>query len=218
MTAGTPRRDYDGSGRQAASDATRERILDAARAIVISRGYRGTKIVDIAVAAGVHVGTVYALVGRKPVLLRELLERAISGADRAVPAEQRDYVIEMRDAPDPARKLAIYARAMSAIHGRLAPLLLALRDAASTEPEAAAVWHEISERRATNMRRLADDLRSAGGLRKDLSLEDAADFIWATNSPELYTLTCVERGWTPERYQGWLADLWSRYLLPSSRD
>ena len=214
VTSTPSRRDYDRSGRQAASDATRQRILDAASSMVISHGYRGTRIADIASASDVHVATVYELVGRKPVILRELIERAISGQDRAVPAHERDYVVAMRGAPDPRHKLAIYANAMGAIHGRLAPLLLALRDAATTEPEAAAVWREISQRRATNMRRLVEDLQHAGGLRDDLPIEDAADFVWATNSPELYTLMCVERGWTPDHYQAWLCDLWSRYLLP----
>jgi AcrR family transcriptional regulator len=215
MTEVVRRRDYDSSARKAGSDETKRRILDAARASIVERGYRATKIADIAEAAEVHVATVYELVGKKPVLLRELLEQAISGSDRAVPAEERDYVTAMRAEPDPARKLAIYAAAMRGIHRRMAPLFVALRDAASTEPEAAAVWRDISGRRATNMRRLVRDLAAAGGLRPDLSVEDAADFIWATNSPELYVMLTTERGWTPARYESWLADLWARFLLPT---
>jgi AcrR family transcriptional regulator len=215
MTDAARRREYDSSGRKAGSDETKRRILDAARASIVERGYRATKIADIAEAADVHVATVYELVGKKPVLLRELLEEAISGSDRAVPAEERDYVTAMRAEPDPARKLAIYAAAMRGIHRRMAPIFVALRDAASTEPEAAAVWRDISNRRATNMRRLVRDLAAAGGLRPDLSVEDAADFIWASNSPELYVMLTTERRWTPEHYQSWLADLWVRFLLPT---
>jgi AcrR family transcriptional regulator len=214
VAGATERREYDSTGRKAASDATRRRILDAALASVITNGYRGTKIADVATAAGVHVATVYELVGRKPVLLRELIEQAISGADRPVPATDRDYVAAMREEPDPARKLAIYAGAMRAIQARLAPLLLALRDAATTEADAAAVWRDISDRRAANMRLLVQDLAAEDGLRSDLSVDDAADFIWATNSPELYILMTTERGWRPARYEAWLADLWQRYLLP----
>jgi len=215
MAVPPPRRRYDGASRRAASGATRQAILDAARAGLIERGYRATTIADIAAAAGVHVATVYELVGRKPVVLRELLEHAISGTDRAVPADERDYVLAMREEPEPAGKLAIYAGAMRSIHGRLAPLLLALRDAATTDPEAAGVWREISDRRAANMRRLVEDVAAAGGLRADLTVDDAADFIWTTNSAEVYVLVTAERGWTPERYEAWLADLWQRHLLPS---
>ncbi|HTJ76743.1 MAG TPA: helix-turn-helix domain-containing protein [Acidimicrobiales bacterium] len=215
MTEVVRRRDYDSSARKAGSDETKRRILDAARASIVTRGYRATKIADVAEAAEVHVATVYELVGKKPVLLRELLEQAISGADRAVPPEERDYVTAMRAERDPAGKLAIYAAAMRAIHRRMAPLFVALRDAASTEPEAAAVWRDISSRRATNMRRLVRDLAEAGGLRPDLTVDEAADFIWATNSPEIYVMLTAERGWTPARYESWLADLWARFLLPT---
>lgn len=209
----SPRRDYDSSGRKASSEATRARILDCAHASLVERGYRGTKLADVARAADVHVATVYELVGRKPVVLRELIERAISGADRRIPAEDRDYVTAMRAEADPARKLTIYAAAITEIHGRMAPLLLALRDAAATEPEAAAVWREISARRAGNMRRLAADLASIDGLREGLTVDEAADFIWATNSPELYVLLTTERAWEPERYERWIVDLWHRHLL-----
>src|SRR4051812_49136934 len=116
MGADDRRRSYDRAGRRAASASTRRAILEAAHASLVRRGYRATTIAGIAEDAGVHVATVYELVGRKPVLLRELLEMAISGVDHALPAEQRSYVVAMRAEPDPARKLAIYAGAMRAIH------------------------------------------------------------------------------------------------------
>jgi AcrR family transcriptional regulator len=209
-----PRR-YDNSARRSQSARTRQRILDAARDALVQRGYQGTNIADVAAAAGVHIDTIYRLVGPKATILRELIEQAISGRDRAVDADDREYVKAILAEPDPARKLFIYANAMGAIQVRLAPLFLALRDAAATEPEAKQVWQEISRRRAANMRKLAEDLNAAGGLRPDLSIDDAADIIWATNSAEVYVLLTVERGWPPQRYQGWLADTWCRLLLPA---
>lgn len=210
-------RSYDNAGRETQSAETRQRIVEAARALMIEKGYRATTIAAVAGRAGVHVDTVYQLVGRKPVLLRELIEQAISGTSGAVAAEDRDYVRAIRGEPDPARKLDIYAGAMRHIQARMAPLLLALRDASTTEPEAATVWREISDRRAANMRRLAEELAAAGGLRRDLTVDEAADVIWATNSSEVYVLLTGERGWTPDRYERWLADTWRRLLLPAPR-
>jgi AcrR family transcriptional regulator len=207
------KRQYDASGRRAASDATRQRILDAARQLIVANGYRGTTVAAIARAAAVNVDTVYELVGRKPAIIRELIEQAISGVDRAVPAEERDYVQRIRAEADPAKKLAIYAGAVRRIQARMAPLFLALRDAATTEPEAEVVWREISARRAANMRTFVADVRRAGGLRRGLSVDDAADVVWATNSAELFTMLTVERGWSPRKYERWLADAWSRLLL-----
>lgn len=213
LVAKPVKRTYDSRRRQARSAETRQRILDGARALLLDRGYRATTIAAVAATAAVNVDTVYELVGRKPVVLRELIEQAISGTDGAVVAEDRDYVTAMLAEPDPRTKLAIYARAVCEIQQRMAPLFLALRDASSTEPEARTVWDDISERRATNMRKLADDLRATGGLRDDLSIEEAADVIWATNSSELYVLLTVERGWSPRHFERWLTDTWQRLLL-----
>ena len=103
------KRSYDNSTRLEQSNETRQAILDAARSQMLERGYRATTIADVARHASVHVDTVYTLVGRKPVLLRELIEHAISGTNEAIPAEQRDYVAAIRAEPEPRRKLAIYA-------------------------------------------------------------------------------------------------------------
>lgn len=210
------KRSYDNAARQARSEATRSRILEVARELITTRGYRAATIADIAHTADVHLDTIYELVGRKPELLRELIERAISGTDRAVAPTQRSYVQAMGAEPDPARKLAIYAVAVRDVHDRMAPLLLALRDAAATNDEAQQVWREISDRRAQNMRDLVCDLGPDGTLRAGLSVNEAADVIWATASGELYLLLTQERSWTPDAYERWLADTWSRLLLPGS--
>ena len=115
--------------------------------------------------------------------------------------------------PDPARKLRIYAATIRRTHERMAPLLMAMRDAATSEPEAHAVWREIGERRAANMRRLAADLHSTGKLRADLSIDDAADVVWATNSSEVWALLTIDRGWSADHFERWLADAWCRLLL-----
>ena len=65
-------RPYDSGRRRARSAETRQRIIDAARELVLDVGYRATTVAAIAAKAEVNVDTVYQLVGRKPVLLREL--------------------------------------------------------------------------------------------------------------------------------------------------
>lgn len=207
------RRPYDSSGRRSASRETRNRILECARAVIVDRGYRATTIAQIAELANVNADTIYELVGRKPVILRELIERAISGEDRAVAAEEREYVRNLRAEPDPVAKLRIYAAAVAAIQPRLAPLFLALSDAASTDREARAVWDEISARRYRNMRKLARNLESTGRMRGDVSISQAADVLWATNSSEFYVQLVVARGWSSRRFSSWLAETWCRLLL-----
>lgn len=207
------KRVYDALGRQASSAETRARVLGAARSLIVELGYRRATIAAIAERAQVSVATVYELVGRKPVILHELIEQAISGVDEVVAADDRAYVQAIAAEPDAARKLAIYADAATGILARMAPLFLALRDASTTDSEARSVWSEISERRAANMRRFAAELRETGQLRSQLSVDDVADMVWATNSSEVYVLLTVERGWSPEHFRRWLTDTWQRILL-----
>ncbi len=213
MAKPVKRRPYDASLRKAQSAETKQRIVDAGRALMLERGYRATTIAAVAAQAEVNVDTVYALVGRKPTLLRELIEQAISGTNRPVVAEERAPIKAIMAEPDPVVKLTLYAKAIRETHARLAPLLLALRDASSTEPEAHAVWQEISDRRAANMRKLIGEIRATGRLRVGLSVNDAADTVWVTNSPEVYVMLTGERGWSPSRYERWLAESWQRLLL-----
>jgi AcrR family transcriptional regulator len=207
------KRSYRSPRRAEQAALTRRAVLDAARESFVRQGYVATTIGEIAVQAGVSVDTVYATVGRKPALLRELVETAISGTGHAVAAENRDYVRSVRAAGTAREKIAIYAHAIAEIQRRLAPVFLALRDAAVTDRDCAALWTEISERRAANMRMFAADLRATGELRADLSDQQVADVIWSMNAAEYWDLLVGGRSWTPVQFAEWIADAWTRLFL-----
>jgi AcrR family transcriptional regulator len=206
-------RPYVSRVRSDAAVETRRRVLASARTLFQGQGYARTTMASVAAEAGVAVDTVYASVGRKPQLLRLLLETAISGGDEAVPAEQRDYVREIRAEPDAAAKLRIYAAAVAALMPRLAPVVRVCVEAGPSEPEIARIWQEISERRAANMRLLAGELAATGSLRSGLGVEEAGDVLWALNSPEMYELLVGQRGWSLARYESFLATSWQELLL-----
>jgi AcrR family transcriptional regulator len=205
------KRRYDAPKRRQAAERTRTAILDAALHLFTHQGYTATTMTAIAAQAGVALDTVYASVGRKPDLARLLIETAISGTSQAIPADGRDYVRAIQAAPDARTRIAIYAAAMRQIAGRIAPVLGIVQQAAPAERELAELWREIAERRAANMRRFIDALAAVGTLRVEPG--EAADIVWATNAPELYQLLAGQRGWTPERYEHFLADTWQRLLL-----
>jgi AcrR family transcriptional regulator len=207
------RKRYHSPRRLEQADATRRAVLDAARDLFIHQGYVATTVADVAQRARVAVDTVYATVGRKPALLREVLESAISGEDHAVAAEQRDYVARIRAAKGARKKIEAYVTALVDLQPRLAPVYLAVRDAASSDPECAALWAEISQRRADNMRAFAADLRSTDELRPDLSDDDVADIVWSMNGPEHWTLLVGDRGWSADRFGSYLMDAWQRLFL-----
>lgn len=207
------RRRYHSPKRVEAAADTRRAILSAAHQLFVERGYDAMTMQAIADRAGVALDTVYEVVGRKPQLARLLVESAISNSDQPVPADARDYVRRIQGLSRARDKLTLYAAAVVDIHRRLAPLVRALHVAAPRHPELGAMWREISERRARNMRLFAADLRSTGELRHGLGVDRVADVLWALAAPDMYLLFVEERGWLPEDVEAWLADSWSRLLL-----
>src|SRR3954471_16683096 len=120
-------RPYRSAVREESAQQTRRLILDAAARLLVQGGYAAMTMQGVAAEAGVALDTVYSAVGRKPVLVRLLIETAISGSEDAVPAAERQYVRDIQTASTAREKLAIYAKAVSVIHQRLAPIVRALR-------------------------------------------------------------------------------------------
>ena len=205
-------RSYHSPRRAEQAAATRSAVVGAARELFLTEGYAGTTVAAVAARAQVAVDTVYAAVGRKPALLREVVETSISGTDHAVPPSERDYVVRIREAAGARAKIRIYADAVAQIQSRLGPVYLALREAASTDQGCRELWETISSRRAANMRDFVADLRVTGELRTDLADDEMADVVWSMNGPEHWALLVHERGWSTQRFGSWLADAWTRTL------
>ena len=202
-------RAYRSPRRREQAEATRQTVLAAAHALFSTAGYPGTAVAEVARRAGVSVDTFYASVGRKPQLLLAVHDEVLGGAD----AEQRDYVCQVRAAPDAAGKIATYAEALGRVLPRNVPLAEALRFAGQTDEGCRAVAEALDERRAANMRLFAADLRATGELRGDLTDGEVADLVWTMNSPQYFRLV-TSRG---RDYAGTVADVWTRTLLAAPR-
>jgi len=116
-------RRYSSEVRAEQRRATRQRVLDAARALLLSRGYGGATIDAIARRAGVSVQTVYNTVGGKAAVLKAVYDTMLVGDDEPVPVMQRPTVLAMRAATEPGRFLALYARMGREMYARAGPLL-----------------------------------------------------------------------------------------------
>lgn len=196
------------------------RIIDAAWELFTAGGYAATSVSAVAQRAGVSVDTLYASIGRKPELVRAVIESSISGLPQAVPAEMRDYVMAIRAAGGAAQKIALYAETIARLSPRTAPITLALKDAARTDAVCAALAAEIDQRRATNMRLFAADLLATGELAAQPAADAIgyiADVVWATAGAEHYTALVSGRGWTSEEFGRYLQNLWMKlFLAPSA--
>lgn len=189
-------------------------MLDAARRRFVEHGYVGGTIEAIAREARVAPETVYAIFGTKRALLFALVDVTIVGDDEPVPVLDRAWVREMRDEPDPRRRLAMLARAGTAILGRITPIHSVLTGAAAADAEAADLLRRYAEQRLEGQRALLRIAVPAGSLRPGLSMRTAVDTVFAIGSPETYRSLVVVRGWSSSRFEAWYAETLARLLLP----
>jgi len=146
-------------------------------------------------------------------LLRALWHRLLRGERDDLPVGEQAWFREVLDERDPERQVRLNARNSLVVKRRAGALLEVIRDAASSEPEIGALWERIQHEFHANQRAVVDSLDDKGALREGLDAASAADILWALNHPSLYHLLTSERGWSPERYEAWLAELLAEQLL-----
>lgn len=202
---------YDGTRRREQARQNRARIIDTAEKMFLHDGYAATTVVAIAAAAGVSPDTIYKTFGGKPGLIRAIRDRALDG-EGPVPAEQRSDEIQARET-DPRTIINAWGAFVAELAPRASPILLLIRDIASSDPEVGALRDEIDAARLKRMTQNARRLRDAGHLRPGLTLAQAADMLWAYSSPELYELLVLRRGWAPTRYGQFVANAMIDALL-----
>ena len=207
------RRAYDSPRRREQARATRHAVLEAARGLFIERGYVGTTIEAIAAGANVAPETVYAVFGTKRSLLSELVDVSIAGSDSAPPILQQDPVHQIRDEPDPHRRILLLASLGRSILERRAAVDEVVRGAAAADPEIASLRDLGKAQRFAGQRELLRMVVGEAGLREGLDEETAADVMYALGSPETYRLLVIDRGWSGPRFERWYAETLERLLL-----
>ena len=201
------RRSYHAPRRQQHAEATRQAILQAARKLFAHQGYQATTLQAIAQEAGVAVQTLYAVFGSKAAILSALVKS--TGADEEIRALARAAFAE----PVPRDQLRLAARVIRSILERDADILELLWQAGGGDPDLAAAWRQSHRQQLARQGELLAVLAQKGALKPSLTLETATEIHWALSSPEVYRLLVRERGWTPQRYEDWLAESAMTLLL-----
>jgi len=204
-------RTYDSSRRRAQARETQRAVLDAARELFVEQGYGRTTIADVARSAAVSVETVYAAFGNKATLLHRAWDVTIGGDDEEITYHERPEILALRAEPDLARRFAMQAALFTQTARRIVPFLLAVQGAAATEPAAAEMLAEMGRQRLEGLSVMAREAAATGQLA--VSEIDCRDFIWATTDGVLWQRLVNERGWSDERFQEWLGQMWIRALV-----
>ncbi|HET7530907.1 MAG TPA: helix-turn-helix domain-containing protein [Mycobacteriales bacterium] len=210
---GVNRRRYNAPLRAAKAAQTRRRIVAAAHDLFVSKGYLATTVDEIAAHAGVSRPTVFVAVGGKPELLKLARDYAIAGDDEPVPLPQRPMFQELWAEKDGARKIALYARNMRVVHGRVADIEHVLQASRQADHELEELGRIALEQRRYGCRLVARSLAEQVELRDGLQTGEVADVLYAVASPEVFRMLTGTCGWSPARYERWLAATLTRELL-----
>jgi AcrR family transcriptional regulator len=210
ITLSNMTRTYSSALRAEQAQATRRRILDAARAQFLDRGWTATTVQVIADAAAVAPATVYAVFGTKRAVLSVLIDEALAGAlpDPSHP-DAWPEIVRHPDQRERARRLVAL---ISAALPRVAPFERVVREGAAADEEIAGLARDLLEWRRLTTARVVDVLAGEDGLRPGLTREEAADLVFALGGPEVHHLLVEIRGWSPEQFEAHLADLLDRLI------
>ena len=203
--AAPARRPYRSPRREQQAAETREAVLAAAVELFGTRGWAATGMRDVAGAAGVSVETVYAGFRSKSDLLKAVIDLTAVGDTAPVPLDKRPEFTALGSGTWQQRARAA-ARLVTDIHHRTAGVLLALREAAASDRELAGLLGEAEQRRRIDVEQ---GLSLSTG--RAVTREEC-DGLWAVFAVEVYQLLTALRGWTPQQYETWLADVIDRLL------
>jgi TetR/AcrR family transcriptional regulator, regulator of autoinduction and epiphytic fitness len=199
------KRRYDNSRRQAQARATRLKVIKAAERLFTEHGYPATTLEAIADEADTPLPTVYRLFGSKRALLAAVLDTSFGGDDQPIAYSDRPGVRAARAEPDPAKMINAFARIVREFMERSSAIQHVLATAAQVDPEAAGLLADIRRQRHTGQSRIAAALEGIGALDPGLDKTEATDIVYALLSPEVHRILTVERGWTADRYERWIA-------------
>lgn len=196
------KRRYDASRRRDRAAENHQRVLDCAQRQFLADGYAATTVASIAAAAGMSPETIYKRFGGKIGLVRAIYERALAGQG-STPAPNRSDTMSAQDL-DAAHVLRNWTRFSIEVAPRVSPIMLLVRAASATDPEARTLLDEMNAQRLTRMTHNARRLRARPGLRPRQSISDIRDVMFTYTAPELYEVLVIERGWSLTRYADFL--------------
>jgi len=208
------RRPYRSRVRTAQAAETRDAMLAAANGLFLRKGWVAATIADIATAAGVSKETVYAVFGNKKALLRELIARAVRGADPETPLVEQEATRNIAQESDQARQVELFAAGIADVLARVAPLMAVARAAAENDQAMAKLYRELHQGRLKNLEWFAQALGRNGALRDDMDFRTAGRILWRLASPDLFMLMRSVEGASHETYVDWLATSVKVLLLP----
>ncbi len=202
-----PKRAYDSSARQLQAQQTKERILKIAKKLFESKGFDAVTIEHIAEKADVSEPLIYSLFQSKIGILRTLMDTALPhhNFEALVQEAQKEMV--------PAKHLALSAKIARQLYDAEKAQLGSLPHASILDPVLKKLAAEREKRRYGRQEESITMIAQQKALAPGLTIAKARDILWALTGRDMYRMLVIERGWTSDDYEKWLAELLVQTLL-----
>ena len=205
------KRSYNSGSRQMQSQNTKNRILDSAKILFESKGFAKVTIEEIAREAQVSGPSIYAIFQSKRGVLLGLM-------DEALPPEQHAALVEqVKKEKCPRKRIEITATISRQLYDAEKAQLGFLQGASILDPVFKELEIEREQRRYQRQKDSVEEIAHEQAFVDTLSLDKIRDIIWAFTGRDFYRMLVIERGWSSDEYEKWLAEALSKLLLVDSK-
>ena len=198
---------YNSKARKEKSEKTKTCILDAAKKLFRVHGFEKVTIDEIAQRSHVSAPLIYATFKSKKGILLALLDAAFSEE------KHEELVEQIYREKSPEKRLAITARLTRELYDAEKKHMAFFQGASILDPSFKEMERQREDRRYV---RQEESVRMLAGQRvfaSHLTITQVRDILWAFTGRDLYRMLVIERGWSSDDYEKWLAQLLIKSLL-----
>jgi AcrR family transcriptional regulator len=202
-----PRRRYNVDSRRAKSEETRTLLLESAKALFSKKGVDIVTIEEIADRASTSPSTVYALFQSKAGILKEIIKGTFFGGNYAGVAQRT------QETDDPLELLRITASISRVIFDTEKREIGLMRGTSAFSSELKRIEMEFETIRFDLQKERAQLLTERYAIARHLGLARVRDIMWMYTGRDIYRMFVLERGWSSDEYEEWLARTLIRELI-----
>lgn len=191
------RRAYDTSGRRAAAERRRVRVAEVAARLFAEHGWNGTTFALVAAEADVSVELVTKTFDGKGGLFMAAF-RSVGFGRRGTTLQEAFTSLHLEDEPDLDARLDLFVDFACSIVVPMGSLVWVLAHGAEQDP----VTRDLVRGAQAGHAVMCEELVRL--LATGTPGPDAVDEVYVLTRAETYQTLAEHRGWTPERYAGWL--------------
>ena len=191
--------------RREQAEASRRKVLRAARDTFLESGYHAATMGQIAERSGLAVQTVAYYFGTKPRLMSELIAATVRRAMGDVaPIERPGWEGAMATATEGGPLIDAFVDEVHPVLMAVARVVDVARIGGMTDPEVQDI-HQFHENwRARDFGRFVDALNRVDSLRDGVDVRTAKDVVLTVLAPDMYRMLSVDRGWDSDRIHDWM--------------